>query len=59
MFKQLSNQVRVASYKMPVEINQGVCMAGLGFSMGFSKSIAIIATLKIEINKFKVLDLFV
>ena len=46
MFKQLSNQVRVASYKMPVEINQGVCMAGLGFSMGFSKSIAIITTLK-------------
>ena len=59
MFKQLSNQVRVASYKMPVEINQGVCMAGLGFSMRFSKSIAIIATLKIEINKFKVLDLLV
>ena len=56
MFKQLSNQVRVASYKMPVEINQGVWMAGLGLSMGFSQSIAIIATLKL---KFKVLDLLV
>ena len=59
MFKQLSNQVRVASYKMPVEINQGVCIAGLGFSMGFSKSIAIIAILKIAINKFKMLGLLV
>ena len=59
MFKQLSNQVRVASYKMPVEINQGVCMAGLGFCMRFSKSIAIIATLKMEVNKFKVLGLLV
>ena len=58
MFKQLSNQVRVARYKMPVEINLGVYMAGLGFIMGFSKSIVIIATLKIEI-KFKVLGLLV
>ena len=34
MFKQLSNQVRVyvASYKMSVEINQEVYMAGLAFS---------------------------
>ena len=30
-------------------------MAGLGFSVDLSKSTAIIATLKIEVNKFKVL----
>ena len=55
MFKQLSNRVRVSSYKMPIGINQGVCMAGLGISVGLSKSITIVATLKMRINKFKVL----
>ena len=33
MFKQLSNQVRIGSSKMQVEMNQGVCMTSLGFSM--------------------------
>ena len=39
MFKTLSNQVTVAIYKMPVKINQGVYMAGVGFSVGLSKNI--------------------
>ena len=30
-------------------------MAGLGFSVSLSKSIAIVATLKMIVNKFKVL----
>ena len=38
MFKQ-PIQVIVANYKMPVEINQGVCMAGLGFGVDLSKNI--------------------
>ena len=47
MFKQISNQVSVASYVYDFSKNK---LTGLGFKVDLSKSIAIVATLKMGVN---------